>query len=114
MNHDRRDDRTPATRCATGIMPVAASPSNAPPTPTPSASGGGFANVRRRSSVQVNCRTERRRALKKILERTAMVVEMVVKNRRAGRPRPEVVHQPEPCLSVTVQLVAGIQTLPLV
>src|SRR3954453_18708590 len=75
MNHDRRDDRTPATRCATGIMPVAASPSNAPPTPTPSALGGGFVNVRRRSSVQVNCRTKRRRTLKNILQRTAMGVK---------------------------------------
>jgi hypothetical protein len=25
MDHDRRNDRTPATRCATGIMPVAVS-----------------------------------------------------------------------------------------
>src|SRR3954453_8186981 len=74
--------------------------------------GRGFTNVRRRSSVQVNCRTERRRALKNILERTAMVVEMVVKNRRAGRPRPEVVHQPEPCLSMTLTppTVAGLLT----
>src|SRR3954462_14181708 len=35
MDHDRRNDRTPATRRATGIMPVAVSQSNAPPTPTP-------------------------------------------------------------------------------
>ena len=35
MDHDRRDASTPATRCATGIMPVAVSLSN-PPTATPS------------------------------------------------------------------------------
>jgi hypothetical protein len=36
MDHDRRDASTPATRCTTGIMPVAASLSNAPTTATPS------------------------------------------------------------------------------
>jgi hypothetical protein len=36
MDHDRREFSTPATRCATGIMPVAVSLSNAPPTATPS------------------------------------------------------------------------------
>jgi hypothetical protein len=36
MDHDRRNANTPATRCATGIMPVAVSLSNAPPTATPS------------------------------------------------------------------------------
>jgi len=36
MDHDRRNARTPATRCATGITPVAVSLSNAPPTATPS------------------------------------------------------------------------------
>src|ERR1700693_878584 len=36
MDHDRRHASTPATRCATGIMPVAVSLSNASPTATPS------------------------------------------------------------------------------
>jgi Bacterial regulatory proteins, luxR family len=36
MDHDRQDASTPATRCAAGIMPVAVSLSNAPPTATPS------------------------------------------------------------------------------
>ena len=36
MDHDRGNDRTPATRCAIGIKPVAVSLSNAPPTATPS------------------------------------------------------------------------------
>jgi hypothetical protein len=36
MDHDRQDVSTPATRCAAGIMPVAVSLSNAPPTATPS------------------------------------------------------------------------------
>jgi len=36
MDHDRLDVSTPATRCAAGIMPVAVSLSNAPPTATPS------------------------------------------------------------------------------
>jgi hypothetical protein len=36
MDHDPRDAITPATRSATGIMPVAVSLSNAPPTATPS------------------------------------------------------------------------------
>jgi hypothetical protein len=34
MDHDRQDVSTPATRCAAGIMPVAVSLSNAPPTAT--------------------------------------------------------------------------------
>ena len=36
VDHDPRNDRTPATRCAIGIKPVAVSLSNAPPTATPS------------------------------------------------------------------------------
>jgi len=36
MDHDHGNDRTPATRCAIGIKPVAVSPANAPPTATPS------------------------------------------------------------------------------
>jgi hypothetical protein len=36
MDHDRQDVSTPATRYAAGIMPVAVSLSNAPPTATPS------------------------------------------------------------------------------
>jgi hypothetical protein len=36
MDHDHWNDRTPATRCATGIKPVAVSLANAPPTATPS------------------------------------------------------------------------------
>jgi hypothetical protein len=36
MDHDRLDVSTPTTRCAAGIMPVAVSLSNAPPTATPS------------------------------------------------------------------------------
>src|ERR1700735_5063937 len=36
MDHDHGNDRTPATRCAIGIKPVAVSLSNAPPTATPS------------------------------------------------------------------------------
>jgi len=36
MDHDRQDVSTPAARCAAGIMPVAVSLSNAPPTATPS------------------------------------------------------------------------------
>jgi hypothetical protein len=36
MDHDRRNHRTPATQCATGITPVAASLSSPPPTATPS------------------------------------------------------------------------------
>ena len=36
MDHDHRDANRPTTRCATGIMPVAVSPLNAPPTATPS------------------------------------------------------------------------------
>src|SRR4051794_25018896 len=55
-----------------------------------------------RAAAPYTLRTERRRTLKNILERTAMVVKMVVKNRRAGRPRPEAVHQPEPWLSMTL------------
>jgi hypothetical protein len=35
MDHDRRNDRMPATRRATGILPVAVSPSNALPPPAP-------------------------------------------------------------------------------
>jgi hypothetical protein len=41
MDHDRQDVSTPATRCAAGIMPVAVSLSNAPPTATPSSVMGG-------------------------------------------------------------------------
>jgi hypothetical protein len=40
MDHDREDVSTPATRCAAGIMPVAVSLSNAPPTATPSSAMG--------------------------------------------------------------------------
>src|SRR4051812_19070396 len=58
MNHDRQDDRTPATRCATGIMPVAVSPSNAPPPPTPSGVGHVFLAVHRSTSMQVGRHTE--------------------------------------------------------
>src|SRR5215211_209413 len=36
MDHDRRNANTPATRCTIGIMPVAVSLSNTPPTATPS------------------------------------------------------------------------------
>jgi hypothetical protein len=36
MHHDHGNDRTPATRSAIGIKPVAVSLSNAPPTATPS------------------------------------------------------------------------------
>ena len=36
MDHDRQDVSTPAPRCPAGIMPVAVSLSNAPPTATPS------------------------------------------------------------------------------
>src|SRR5579863_2374171 len=36
MDHDHGNDRTPATRCAIGIKPVAVSLSNAPPIATPS------------------------------------------------------------------------------
>jgi hypothetical protein len=36
MDHDRQDVSTPATRCAAGIVPVAVSLSNAPPTAAPS------------------------------------------------------------------------------
>jgi len=42
MDHDRQDVSTPATRCAAGIMPVAVSLSNAPPTATPSSVMGSF------------------------------------------------------------------------
>ena len=42
MDHDRLDVSTPATRCAAGIMPVAVSLSNAPPTATPSSVMGRF------------------------------------------------------------------------
>jgi len=42
MDHDRQDVSTPATRCAAGIMPVAVSLSNAPPTATPSSVMGRF------------------------------------------------------------------------
>jgi hypothetical protein len=31
MDHDHRNDRTPATQCATGIKPAAVSLANAPP-----------------------------------------------------------------------------------
>ena len=48
MDHDRQDASTPATRCAAGIMPVAVSLSNAPPTATPSSVM--FFTVARRSS----------------------------------------------------------------
>jgi hypothetical protein len=34
MDHDHWNDRTPATRCATAIKPVAVSLANAPPTAT--------------------------------------------------------------------------------
>src|SRR4051794_1182344 len=65
------------------------------------------------ASCRLPCRRRTRRrplhpqdrtpaTLRNILERTAMVVKMVVKNRRAGRPRPEAVHQPEPWLSMTL------------
>jgi hypothetical protein len=36
MDHDHWNDRTPATRSATGVKPIAVSLSNAPPTATPS------------------------------------------------------------------------------
>ena len=36
VDHDHRNGRTPATRCAIGIKPVAVSLSNAQPTATPS------------------------------------------------------------------------------
>jgi hypothetical protein len=42
MDHDHGNDRTPATRCAIGIKPVAVSLSNAPPTATPSSVMGRF------------------------------------------------------------------------
>jgi hypothetical protein len=42
MDHDRGNVNTTATRCAIGIMPVAASLSNAPPTATPSSVMGLF------------------------------------------------------------------------
>jgi hypothetical protein len=42
MDHDHGNDRTPATRCAIGIKPAAASLSNAPPTATPSSVMGRF------------------------------------------------------------------------
>src|SRR4029453_16222769 len=35
MDHDRRNDRSPAPGCATGISPVAVSPPAAQPPPTP-------------------------------------------------------------------------------
>jgi hypothetical protein len=35
MDHDHWNDRRPATRCATGINPVAVSLANAPPSATP-------------------------------------------------------------------------------
>jgi len=42
MDHDCWNDGTPATRCATDIVPVAASLSNAPPTATPSSAMSPF------------------------------------------------------------------------
>src|SRR5258707_9670462 len=42
MDHDHGNDRTPATRCAIGIKPVAVSLPNAPPTATPSSVMGRF------------------------------------------------------------------------
>jgi hypothetical protein len=42
IDHDHWNDRTPATRTATGIKPVAASLANAPPTATPSSVMGPF------------------------------------------------------------------------
>ena len=46
IDHDYRKAITPATRCATGIMPVAVSLSNAPPTTTPSSVMGPFTDLR--------------------------------------------------------------------
>jgi hypothetical protein len=45
---DRRNGRTPATRCATGFMPVAVSPSKAPPTRLPRRRPPGHGPARRR------------------------------------------------------------------
>jgi hypothetical protein len=50
MDHDHGNDRTPATRCAIGIKPVAVSLSNAPPTATPSSVMG---RVSSRGGIQV-------------------------------------------------------------
>jgi hypothetical protein len=46
MDHDRQDVSTPATRCAAGVMPVAVSLSNAPPTATPSSVMGLTTEIR--------------------------------------------------------------------
>ena len=45
MDHDRQDASTLATRCAFGIMPVAMSLSNAPPTARPSSVMGRVSGV---------------------------------------------------------------------
>src|SRR5687767_1767079 len=45
MDRDRRDVRTPATRCATGFRPVALSQSNAQPTLTPLRGATGLART---------------------------------------------------------------------
>jgi hypothetical protein len=56
MDHDRRNVSTPETRCATGIMPVAVSLSNAPPTATSSVMSRQryCASTRRQSAQEVN------------------------------------------------------------
>ena len=51
MDHDRQDASTPATRCAIGIMPVAVSLSNAPPTATPSSVMGQFGRGERKQAT---------------------------------------------------------------
>ena len=54
MDHDRQDVSTPATRCAAGIMPVAVSLSNAPPTATPSSVMGPETSTSGPSNLKIH------------------------------------------------------------